>query len=184
MPNNELTKRDEQQLTLKEKLDLIKKAPFLLVDVSASMSSDVEPGCSKHAAVQSLVNSITGRVRIMAFNYAAIELPNKQIPQPSGGTALSPALRHIKANGCTEAVVITDGEINEWDQELTLEEAKGIKLKVFYVGAGERPDFLRRLAEQSGGFCTKEDLKNIKQLTNKVTLLLEAPKEKKGPICL
>jgi hypothetical protein len=47
-----------------------------------------------------------------------------------------------------------------------------MNVKIMYVGSGTRPAFLDRLAKASGGVATTDDLKEQKQLTDKITLLL------------
>jgi hypothetical protein len=53
-----------------------------------------------------------------------------------------------------------------------------------YIGPGEKPDFLDKLAALSGGFATKEDLTKPKLLADKVTKLLGPAAQGAGAIIL
>lgn len=182
---NDLTSRLTESLTLRERLQMKKNAPCLLLDISGSMGEDVEPGRTKYEAACDLVKNIPHAVTIFAFSHNVTECTKNTIPRVQGNTSLSPALKLMHSRGLKEAIVLTDGEINEYDQEESLRQVKGITLKVYYIGAGVKPPFLEKLANASGGFCSKEDLSETKQLTDKVVKLLGAGSPtQKGPIIL
>jgi len=169
------------ELSLVEKLNRMRATPCLILDTSGSMNEDCEPGCRKIDALRKIVSK--QKAKMFSFNYDLTEVKADSIPEPSGGTFLAPALREMKKLKIKEAVIITDGEVS--DQQDTLAEVKGLKLKVLYVGAGPKPPFLDELARNSGGFCDQEDLKFTKELEEKITLLLgPAPEDEKGSIQL
>jgi hypothetical protein len=142
----------------------------LLIDISGSMSSDCEPGCSKINAVREIVKGIAGDPVMLAFEYRVHKIKNKKIPDPMGGTMLAPALKAVKDRGFKSCIIITDGEV--YDKEASLAEIQDLEIKVMYVGPGPKPEFLDDLANRSGGFCTLEDLSKRKELTDKVQFLL------------
>jgi hypothetical protein len=140
------------------------------------MNSYCEPGHKKIDALRSIVASLKTIPAMYAFNDTCVKLLTRDIPAPYGGTRLSVALNKIKADGHRKAIIVTDGEVDHYDQELSLNLAKEIELKVLYVGVGDEPEFLKKLAKLSGGFCTKEDLTKPKELEMKLAGLIEAPK--------
>ena len=164
--------RQHSNLSLTERLKLKKNQPALLLDISGSMDIEVEPGLRRIDALRNVVNSLEGSFICLAFNQTVQPCLKDSIPQPGGGTALSPALKEIKARNLRQAIIVTDGEVNEYDQEFTLKESEGLTLKIIYVGSSEKPKFLEKLAKQTGGFCDVEDLKQQKELTTKIQGLL------------
>jgi len=183
---NELQQQKDNNLTLVEKLRLKKRQSSnaaLLLDVSYSMSTDVEPGIPKIQALRETVSGLHTDREMFWFSSDFGSCTKDTIPNPMGGTNLSGLLKHIKEKGYKSCIILTDGDIS--DKAETLRSKGELNIKVMYIGAGPRPAFLDQLA--SSGIATTEDLKQTKQLTEKVQLLLEssaiAP-EKKGPIQL
>lgn len=173
-------------LTLSEKLK-IKRKKLLIIDISGSMNEEIEPGMTKIDAVRDIVKSIIGNK--IVFNSAAALLDiNEEIPDPSGNTIMSKAFKLAKSLKYKEAIMLTDGNNVSYDQEIALNEVgEGmLKLQIMYIGTGERPAFLDRLAAKAGGFCTTEDLKMTKELETKLQLLLGSSDVSlsKNPICL
>lgn len=179
---NELSKTKNSNLTLTQRMTIKKSQPVLLLDVSGSMNEEVEPGRRKIDALQDVVkNSFSGN--IYAFNTTCNKVSKNQIPSPYGGTCMSQAIKACKSSGYRKIVMITDGNCDSWDEQLTIEECKNIELQILYIGFGEKPDFLNRLAKSTNGFCTKEDIRETKEISDKLTLLLEGPKGD-NTICL
>lgn len=180
---NELTKEDNKNLTLKERLEMRKlsRKTCLILDISASMNSYIEPGMSKISALRDIVSGIRGNPICIMFSTEARIGDKDHIPDPRGCTNMSPAFVLAKDQGFKEALMITDGEAS--DRERALKVVEGLKLQIMYVGAGPAPDFLNQLASKAGSFCTIEDLKKPKELTNKIQLLLDSG-NKKGNIIL
>jgi hypothetical protein len=173
----ELTKEGNKNLTLVERLKLKRTGAVLLLDCSGSMASDCEPGLSKIQALRNIVLSLPGEPLIFWFNSHSGMCTKSTIPDPYASTYLAPALIMLKFNGHKNVVLITDGDIN--DKDATLTAMAGMTIKPMYVGAGARPAFLDKLASVSGGFAITEDLRQRKQLTDKVTLLLNPGGETK-----
>lgn len=178
-----LSKNYEQNLTLRERREAKKVTGALLLDVSGSMCGPVEPGKKKIDVLRDIVKSLHGNPDVYTFSNEARKVTTSTIPNPHGDTDMAPALRLAKREGHNSAVVITDGDIT--DKVATLKEVEGFNLQILYVGLGDPPDFLDKLAKAAGGgFCTQHDLKNPKEIESKVQLLLGPPPEKKGPIAL
>jgi hypothetical protein len=169
-------------LTLSEKLK-IKRKKLLIIDISGSMNEEIEPGVTKTDAVKDIVKSIIGN-KIVFNSEARLLDVNEEIPNPSSGTVMSKAFKLAKSLKYKEAIMLTDGNDASYDQEIALDEVgEGmLKLQIMYIGAGERPAFLDKLAAKAGGFCTTEDLKMTKELETKLQLLLGSSDT--GPICL
>jgi hypothetical protein len=127
----------------------------LVLDVSASMASECEPGVSKIRALRRLVAKLPA-VRTYAFAMSVREVTSSAIPDPSGSTDLAAAFARIKRDGYRSAVLITDGEPDS--EEAALDSARGLQLEIFYVGPHPQPDFLRRLAAITGGQAHAADL--------------------------
>jgi hypothetical protein len=184
----QLIKEDEKKLTLTERLEMKKqnKSKGLILDISGSMTDEIEPGFRKIDALRDIVKELKGGFTTIVFNSHACVKENRKIPEPSGGTVMSSAFKLTKENGIREAIMITDGDCNQFDKEAALHEVEGLKLQIMYVGKPElKPEFLDQLARCSGTLVTTEDLKKVKEVTGKVQLFLSAAKVKKdGPICL
>ena len=177
----EIHRQTNTGLSLKDRLHLKRNATALLLDVSGSMSSDCEPGHSKIQALREIVGQAnTGS--IFYFADSCQPCTKATVPNPHGGTYMARAFDFLKRAGISAAVLITDGEAN--DKSAALEAVKGLKLQILYIGPGARPEFLDRLANLAGGFCTKEDLLKPKELSEKITLLLGMSTTSGGPMCL
>jgi len=170
--NNEIAQQTNN-LTLKERLQLKKSNRVLILDISASMNEEIEPGRSKITALREIVNSIPGNPPTIAFNNTAIEIDKSNIPNPRGGTMMTNALILAKSKGFKNILMITDGDAS--DKRLTLLEAEGLNIQIMYVGCGPRPKFLDEL----GSSCTTEDLRS-KELGTKIQLLLGSGGEVKS----
>lgn len=166
--------KSEKEMSLVERMRSVKSRAVLLLDTSGSMSGEVEPGLRKIDALREIVKGLPNGPTY-SFNSTCIKISRDEIPEPMGGTVMSLALHMIKADGHKKVVVVTDGNVNSFDQEATLSEVSGIELQILYVGPDPMPDFLSTLAQASGGFCSAEDLKNTKELTGKIINLLAPP---------
>jgi predicted metal-dependent peptidase len=176
----EIQRNSNQNLTLKERLEIRKNSSVLLLDISGSMSYDLEPGHRKIDALQDIVKSLKTKPIIYTFS-SGVQLADMTNPMvPTGGTRLGHALEYLKDKGHKKVVVITDGMVD--DPGLCLELVNYFSLQVLYVGLGDPPEFLEKLAKMGGNFCTKEDLSKPKELTGKIQLLLGEGKS--SSICL
>jgi hypothetical protein len=106
------------------------------------------------------------------------------VPEPDGGTPLHAAIPMAKTYGATRVVVISDGMPDLAEQCMIEARSFGGRIDVVYVGApgygGE--DFLKRLAEATGGTCGVGDLKNVKMLSKGIIGLLAGDVDDKAPI--
>jgi hypothetical protein len=173
---NEIVKQSSG-LTLVERLKArsLNKKLCLILDVSGSMASDVEPGVSKIDALRNIVSGIVGNSTCIEFSTDARVAAKNKISDPHGNTYLSKALILAKDQGFKDCLILTDGDVSGHDKPITLNEAKGMNLQIMYIGAGPRPEFLNEL----GNIVTTEDLKKPKELTAKIQLLLGAGDETK-----
>lgn len=184
-PENQLQQSTPSGLSLKDRLKLTRNQPALLLDISGSMQSDCEPGLTKIQALRDIVSNLKGNHKVYAFNTSCHPCLKTAIPDPTGGTYMAGAFDALKQQGIRSVVMITDGEAQ--DKQAALDAVKGLTLQIMYVGPGQKPSFLDELAKAgNGGFCTVEDLKQQKELTEKITLLIEgcSGNEQRGPICL
>src|SRR5277367_2387927 len=173
---NQLSKQNSN-LSLVERLNQRKLAlrKCLILDVSASMSIDVEPGIRRIDALKNIVKSIIGNPVTIVFSTNAKVADNKNaIPEPGGSTNMGIALNLAKSEGFSEILLLTDGEATDGEAALLVED---IKVQIMFIGSGERPEFLNQLAAKSGSFATTEDLKEPKALVNKIQLLLNSGEE-------
>jgi hypothetical protein len=101
------------------------------------------------------------------------------VPRPTGGTPLHDAIDLARKQECGRVVVISDGQPDS--QRLALDSAKafGGRIDVVYVGdpgdLGE--EFLRKLAESTGGTEFHGDLSEPKQLGGRIAGLLGAAQD-------
>jgi hypothetical protein len=158
----------------------------ILLDTSASMSIDIEPGKTRMDALREIVKNIQGNAPIFAFSSGCVRLLGG-IPNPMGGTAMHTAFEVVKQEGFRHVLLITDGEPDS--EAHALRAAQGLSIQIMYVGGADKPEFLDKLAKVSGSYCTVDDLKEGKKLETKIQLFLNKGKsevsgEKKGPICL
>lgn len=163
-------------LTLAEKLRLKRNSGCLLLDISGSMASELEPGQTKLQALKDIViglNNLSSPIFPFASNVTqGCVQSNIQTLRASGGTNMALAINFAKGKGYRKIVMITDGKPDS--EDLALKAVKDVELRILYVGPEPKPAFLDKLAQAGASFCTQEDLKNTKELTNKVQLLLES----------
>lgn len=179
-----LAKSEMKELSLLERLKALRNQPALLIDISGSTNRDIEPGCSELKAMQNIVENIDINT-VYIFSDSCNSLGKQEflgMKKGSGGTLIGKALKHLKSLGKRKIIIITDGDDENKDKKLALLEANDLQLKIMFVGPGARPKFLDELAAASslGGFCTTEDLKQQKSLTEKLTLLLNPGKNERN----
>lgn len=140
------------------------KGRCLLLDTSGSMSGQPIRDLCK-------VASDFPTERKFSFNSTCRELRNEDIPGAGGGTAMAAAFSVIKLQGITHAVLVTDGGTTD-GEENTLNAAQGLKLDIIFVGRGDPPDILAKLANQTGGKYGSADLSDTKELASTIKGLL------------
>jgi hypothetical protein len=158
----------------------IRTVQCLLLDVSGSMAEDCEPGRSKWDALRKMLGNFFG-VRMYAFASECIPCSMSIVGglAPGGTTDMAKAFRVIKRAGVGSLILITDGEPN--DEEDALRAAAGLRIDIFYVGAGPRPSFLDRLAAACRGTAQTANLAKPQELTAKIKPLLALPAPESKP---
>jgi hypothetical protein len=143
----------------------------LVLDVSASMASEYEPGVSKIQALRKLVAELPA-APTYAFATGVRKVTSARIPEPDASTDLAGAFDHIKRDGHHSAVLITDGQPDS--EEAALDSARGLQLEIFYVGPPPKPEFLDQLAAITGGRAEDADLSSYgrQELETKIRGLL------------
>jgi Mg-chelatase subunit ChlD len=125
----------------------------LLLDISSSMKGRSEdPDVTRIEALRKLVvdMKLAPGQPVYTFSYLTERCDPNHIPEPSGGTNLTGAFKKLKEDGHKSVVLITDGEPD--NPKSALEEARGFSgLEIFYVGSGQQPSFLKKLAKAGGG---------------------------------
>ena len=180
---NELEKQDNTGMTLSERLRSKREEKVLLCDYSGSMGWDCEPGYKRIEALRDTLKEIPNKTRIYAFNTSTRPVKDaNDIPNPQGGTRMAQAFEYLKREGVKSIILLSDGAANDPTQALAA--AAGLSIQIMYIGPGEKPDFLDKLAALSGGFATKEDLTKPKLLADKVTKLLGPAAQGAGAIIL
>lgn len=179
--------RLEKSIAVRSLKDLVRVRTsdkiFLLIDVSGSMHSTMRNGKQRIDALREVVRDIKSKrtdVRMIAFGGregSAYEV--QAVPDAGGGTPLRQAIDLGKKLEAGRAIVISDGEPE--DPLGCLESAKtfGGQIDVVFVGdPGERgEEFLRRLAEATGGTEFHGDLSAPKELSGKIMGLLGAAED-------
>jgi len=170
-----------QNLTLAEAFMSAKA--IVVVDVSCSMAIDDCPGNRKRYDVAceqlfQLQRDLAGQVAVVSFSDYPRFCPGGIPSQPTGGTDLAAALRFVyPADGTgIRLILISDGEPNSADDALKQAANFTSKIDTVYCGpeTGLGRDFLRRLAEASGGVYTNQTVKDLPQLAATVQQLLVA----------
>lgn len=139
----------------------------LLLDCSGSMELKCRDGKQRIEHLREMVSEFEAE-RKFAFSSHCEEVSD--IPYAHGGTAMDLAFETIKAAGVSHAVIVTDGQPD--NEESALKAAQGLKLDILYVGDGDPPKFLQRLATLTGGKFGVENLERQKQLASLVKGLL------------
>ena len=135
---------------------------IIIVDVSSSMQDQDAPGGkSRYAAaleeLAALQANLPGKVAVIAFSNMPQFVPGGLPPMSGGTTNLAQALRFAQAADGVPGmrfVVISDGQPDNEDEALKVATCFKNRIDTIFVGSELHPvgrDFLRRLAERSGG---------------------------------
>lgn len=148
----------------------------LLLDISGSMKDWLPPNTSKIEELRKLADKFKD-VRRFQFSWDCEELKaGESVGASRGGTCMSLAFDTVKEKGIKHLVLITDGLPD--NSAYALQSAKGLRIDVFYVGPDPAPQFLRDLANATGGQYGKATLEARAALEGKVRALLPAPNGK------
>jgi len=137
----------------------------LLLDISSSMDE-----YGKIDKLRDLADDFKG-VRRFVFSDRTRELrPTEMVPCTEGGTGMHSAFEYVKKAGIRHCVIITDGMPDLEDE--ALKAAIGLRVDIYYVGPEPAPDFLRKLAEGSGGKYGTASLDDLKELGTSIKGLI------------
>lgn len=152
-----LKKRGGEVSTLKKRLTGTSSRTIILADVSGSMAEQVESGRTKATLLQDALDQVLPEypdASVIAFNSLPVEIAQRQLPSPEGGTALHLALDNATRFSPRHTIVISDGEPD--DETLALESAKVLTgtIDVIYCGPDSNKgaiEFLSKLARVGAG---------------------------------
>lgn len=156
---------------------------LILIDTSLSMDDHDCPGGRRRydVACEQLIRlqrEIPGKVGVISWNSSARFCPGGLPVAPDGSTDLAEALKFAKpADGCgIRLILISDGEPNNETSALDAARAFTSPIETIYIGPehGLGRDFLRRLAEATGGKAVSQSVKDIANLSTTVKGLLAA----------
>ena len=126
-----------------------------------------------------LQKELPGKVGVISWSCTVSFCPGGVPTFLRGGTDLVGALKFIKpADGTTiKLILISDGEPDYGSEQKALDIASQFKSKIetIYIGpeGGPGRDFLRRLAEATGGKSVNQDLSQLGQLSQTMRGLLK-----------
>lgn len=159
---------------------------YLLLDVSGSMDSKMANGKSREVGLQETVKEITKErpVKMIAFGgrdggaYLVTAIPSS-----GGGTPLHLAIDLAKQKECGRCVVISDGCPDSVSAAMEAAKKFGGRIDVVFVGnPGEYgEEFLKQLAESTGGTEFHGDLGVPKELGGKIMGLLGEASDDEEP---
>lgn len=176
----------ERTLEVKSLKDLVRAKtavnPVLLIDVSGSMGLGMRNGKRRIDGLRDTVKEIQSShrdTRMIAFGMSDFDASSVgfvgTVPEPSGGTPLHTAIAFARKNEIGRAVVISDGIPDSRTHAMEEARSFGGRIDVVFVGNPGEPgeEFLRQLAEATGGTAFTGDLSEPKQLGKGVIALLE-----------
>jgi hypothetical protein len=154
---------------------------LVMVDTSGSMMmNDCQNNRSRYdLACEQLIRlqrDLPGKIGVISWNsyqnFCAGGVPTS----PCGGTDMAGVLKFVKPadNTSIKLILISDGEPDDEDKALKLAGQFRSKIDCIFAGpeGGYGRDFLRRLAEASGGQFKEQNPKSLDQLANTVSRLL------------
>ncbi len=156
---------------------------IIAVDTSGSMNQSDCPGNRRRydVACEQLIRlqkELPGKVGVISWSCTVSFCPGGIPTFLSGGTDLVGALKFIKpADGTSiKLILISDGEPDYGSEQACLDLAKQFKskLETIYIGPEDGPgrDFLRRLAEATGGRSVSQSINELGQLSQTMRGLL------------
>lgn len=156
---------------------------FVMVDVSYSMNDRVN-GTNQtrwdlaKSQLENLQNENPGEIAVACFSSAAVFCPSGVLQSPNGTTDLVAALQLLKqADNCgIRLIIISDGEPNDAGGALALANTFKSKIDTIFVGdeTGRGRNFLRDLANATGGVSIVNQEKSLNLLSENITRLIAA----------
>lgn len=160
---------------------------LLLIDVSGSMEYMMRNGKQRISGLRDSVKEIQSshKTEMIAFGLDVVKGNGKEVgfvtivPDPHGGTPLHEAIDLARTHQAGRAVVISDGVPDSRPRAMESARSFGGRIDVVFVGNPGEPgeEFLRELAEATGGTSFTGDLSEPKQLGKGIVALLEGAKE-------
>jgi hypothetical protein len=154
---------------------------IVMVDTSISMSDRDCPGgqsrfsCAREQLIR-LQRDLPGKIAVISWNNDARFCAGGLPEEPDGGTDLTGVLQFVKpADGTgVKFILISDGQPNDETSALDLAKQFTSKIDVIFIGPETSPgrDFLRRLAEASGGQAVSNSVRDIPYLANEIQKLI------------
>ena len=152
---------------------------IVLVDTSGSMgirdSMDGDALVTRYTAACTQLTRLQathpGKIAVIAFSSHAVFCPGGIPENLGGGTDMAQALRYVQpADGCGMTfVLISDGQPDDEAATLAVAATFTTPIQTIFIGQGSGADFLRRLAQRTGGTAL---VKSIPQLAASVAGLL------------
>lgn len=156
---------------------------LVAVDTSGSMNmADCQDGRRRYdVACEQLIRlqkELPGKVGVISWS-SSVQFNPGGVPYYLGcGTDLAGVLKFVKpADGTSiKLILISDGEPDDESEALRLAKQFKSKISTIYVGPESGPgrDFLRRLAEATGGQAVSQSVNDIANLKQTVAKLLTA----------
>ena len=155
---------------------------ILLLDISASMQqTDCPNGQQRYTVacdeMRRLQRELPGKLAVIEWATGHAFVPGG-VPSPPEGwsTNMAEVLRFVKAaDGCEiKIILISDGEPDSEQDTLDVARTFTSKVDTIYIGpeGGRGADFLRRLADATGGRAETKSPREILTLGQSVTKLL------------
>lgn len=158
---------------------------LVMVDTSGSMDShDCENNRTRYdLACEQLIRlqrEIPGKIGVISWS-SSVQFNAGGVPHYfGGGTDLAGVLKFVKpADGTSiKLILISDGEPDYGQSDECLRLAKQFKstIQTIYIGPEDGPgrEFLKKLAEATGGQGVSQSVKDLANLKQTVTKLLTA----------
>lgn len=155
---------------------------FVAVDVSASMADRTAQGKTRWELAKDQLEKLqaqnAGEIALACFSDDAVFSPMGAMHAPNGCTDLVAALQLLKqADNCgIRLIIISDGEPNDAASALGLAQTFVSKIDTIFVGdeTGAGRDFLRSLAQATGGVAIVNHENSLNLLSENITRLIAA----------
>jgi hypothetical protein len=154
---------------------------IVMVDTSISMADRDCPGgqsrfsCAREQLIR-LQRDLPGKIAVISWNSDARFCAGGLPEEPGGGTDLTGVLQFVKPADGTgiKFILISDGQPNDETSALDLAKQFSSKIDTIFVGpeSSSGRDFLRRLAEASGGQAVSNSVRDIPFLANDIQKLI------------